>query len=96
MRVAADGRTYYLDHNTRSTTWHRPGHARDDLGPLPAGWEMRKSNDGRVFFIDHSELVALVAFSVTLVPRPLPLPLQLHAQPRGKIHDSQPKAKTDQ
>ena len=66
MRVAPDGRTYYVDHNTRNTTWHRPGHAHDNLGPLPAGWEMRKSNTGRVFFIDHSEFAALVAFSVSL------------------------------
>lgn len=23
-RVDSNGRTYYVDHNTRSTTWHRP------------------------------------------------------------------------
>ena len=27
---------------------------------------MRKSNTGRIFFIDHSEFGALVAFSVSL------------------------------
>lgn len=33
----------------------------DDLGPLPEGWEERVHTDGRIFFIDHSELF-IVAF----------------------------------
>lgn len=31
----------------------------DDLGPLPEGWEERVHSDGRIFFIDHSELYRL-------------------------------------
>lgn len=25
----------------------------DDLGPLPSGWQMSKTESGRLFFIDH-------------------------------------------
>ena len=74
-RSAPNGRTYYVDHNTQTTTWHHPRHSQDTLGPLPAGWEMRKASNGRVFFIDHSELAVLVALlSATPPATPLSLP----------------------
>lgn len=103
------GRNYYVDHATRTTTWHRPSfnqvvnnveqqaeatqardhHNRrqlvdeafgdpdtsaqvsrsssamgqatppqpppssDPLGPLPAGWEERRTPEGRVYFVDR-------------------------------------------
>ncbi|CAF3762631.1 unnamed protein product [Rotaria sp. Silwood1] len=98
-RKDASGRTYYVDHNTRTTTWSRPtgqatatsqrpqsqvgdrhqvddidsNHsqtgtsptspstaannvvsASDELGALPSGWQMSKTDNGRVFFIDHA------------------------------------------
>ena len=40
-RRTKDGKTFYVDHNTRTTTWQRPRVAREgegpseDLGPLP-------------------------------------------------------------
>jgi len=37
------GRKYYVDHNTRTTAWHRPG-----LGSLPAGWEERRTPEGKI------------------------------------------------
>lgn len=43
LGYTSDGRPYYLDHNTRKTTW---------TPPLPAGWEERDS-DGRPYFVDH-------------------------------------------
>jgi len=36
------GRTYYVDHNTRSTSWNRPTPSAD-LGELPPGWEMKRT-----------------------------------------------------
>jgi hypothetical protein len=27
--------------------------ATDDLGPLPPGWQMSRTDNDRVFFIDH-------------------------------------------
>ncbi|KAI8361810.1 hypothetical protein EDC96DRAFT_512588 [Choanephora cucurbitarum] len=107
-RVDHLGRPYYVDHNTRTTTWKRPSsntvqdqqnqtalerlqhHARGlpeenrpsntnssvslatesrpastvtvpnnnmtsaGSGPLPAGWEMRTSAEGRPYFVDHN------------------------------------------
>ena len=36
-----------INHNYRCTTWERPQ-------PLPAGWEMRRDNRGRVYYVDHN------------------------------------------
>lgn len=38
---------YYVDHNTRSTSWERPQ-------PLPPGWEVRRDPRGRVYYVDHN------------------------------------------
>ncbi|KAH8117461.1 HECT-domain-containing protein [Phellopilus nigrolimitatus] len=59
-RFTPTGRPYYVDHNTRSTTWVKPGNANknpaagNSLGPLPAGWEMRLTSTARVYFVDHN------------------------------------------
>ncbi|XP_017786420.1 PREDICTED: E3 ubiquitin-protein ligase Su(dx) [Nicrophorus vespilloides] len=47
MRFDTYGRRYYVDHNTRSTSWERPQ-------PLPVGWEMRRDNRGRIYYVDHN------------------------------------------
>lgn len=47
MRKDAQGRMYYVDHNTRTTTWERPQ-------PLPLGWERRVDQRGRVYYVDHN------------------------------------------
>jgi atrophin-1 interacting protein 5 (WW domain-containing E3 ubiquitin protein ligase 1) len=47
MRIDGHGRPYYVDHNTRTTTWERPT-------PLPAGWERRVDPRGRVYYVDHN------------------------------------------
>lgn len=41
------GRRYYVDHNTRSTSWERPQ-------PLPPGWEIRRDGRGRIYYVDHN------------------------------------------
>jgi E3 ubiquitin-protein ligase NEDD4 len=61
------GRTYYVDHNTHSTTWVRPSsnqavdHQAQEgetntagSGSLPAGWEERRTPDGRLYYVDHN------------------------------------------
>lgn len=55
-QLAPNGRTFFIDHNTRKTTWHDPRLSPnvDELGKLPPGWEQRVHADGRVFFIDHN------------------------------------------
>ncbi|XP_011501087.1 PREDICTED: E3 ubiquitin-protein ligase Su(dx) [Ceratosolen solmsi marchali] len=47
MRHDVYGRRYYVDHNTRSTSWERPQ-------PLPPGWEVRRDMGGRIYYIDHN------------------------------------------
>ncbi|XP_077208097.1 NEDD4-like E3 ubiquitin-protein ligase WWP1 isoform X3 [Paroedura picta] len=47
QRKDLHGRTYYVDHNTRTTTWERPQ-------PLPPGWERRVDDRGRVYYVDHN------------------------------------------
>ncbi|XP_065178917.1 E3 ubiquitin-protein ligase Itchy-like isoform X1 [Sycon ciliatum] len=41
------GRTYFVDHASRTTTWTRPL-------PLPTGWEQRMDTRGRVYYVDHN------------------------------------------
>ena len=70
-RLAPNGQYYYIDHNTQRTSWTHPNQVQrfhitqasdvdriyqesiHALGPLPAGWEMRISPDGRQYFLDH-------------------------------------------
>ncbi|XP_070155973.1 E3 ubiquitin-protein ligase Su(dx) [Polyergus mexicanus] len=47
MRYDLYGRRYYVDHNTRSTSWERPQ-------PLPPGWEVRRDPRGRIYYVDHN------------------------------------------
>ncbi|KAJ3077561.1 hypothetical protein HK102_005143 [Quaeritorhiza haematococci] len=91
QRFTPEGRPYFVDHNTRTTTWldprrvqqqNRPGVGAGGvganysgpitagaaatqlaiaqqqsvaaLGPLPSGWEMRMTNTGRIYFVDHN------------------------------------------
>jgi E3 ubiquitin-protein ligase NEDD4 len=66
-RRTPEGRPYFVDHRTRSTTWNDPrssqvtvaaasasATANANLGPLPSGWEMRLTSTGRVYFVDHN------------------------------------------
>uniref|UniRef100_A0A8C3AXN3 HECT-type E3 ubiquitin transferase n=1 Tax=Cyclopterus lumpus TaxID=8103 RepID=A0A8C3AXN3_CYCLU len=57
------GRRYFVNHNSRCTSWTRPliqpdstltTHATHDSGSLPAGWEVRSAPSGRPFFINHN------------------------------------------
>ncbi|KAL2790580.1 E3 ubiquitin-protein ligase NEDD4 isoform 4 [Daubentonia madagascariensis] len=67
VRHAPNGRPFFIDHNTKTTTWEDPRlkipvHLRGktsldsstDLGPLPPGWEERTHTDGRIFYINHN------------------------------------------
>jgi len=66
-RTDAVGRTYYVDHNTSSTTWLHPSpnqavdHQAQEgetntagSGSLPAGWEEQRTPDGRLYYVDHN------------------------------------------
>jgi Family of unknown function (DUF6535)/WW domain len=53
LQQTSDGRIYYVDFNTRSTTWTPPSinPTNDDL---PPGWGVRQTPDGRTYYIDHN------------------------------------------
>ncbi|KDQ51192.1 hypothetical protein JAAARDRAFT_534576 [Jaapia argillacea MUCL 33604] len=73
-RRTPEGRPYFADHNTHTTSWIDPrlrSHPRPsqsasttepqpqplqptNLGPLPAGWEMRLTSTGKIYFVDHN------------------------------------------
>ena len=84
MRHTPEGRPYFVDHNTRTTSWTDPRRAGrpvttqsgiastaslpqqlfiaqqkslETLGPLPSGWEMRITNTGRIYFVDHTSKI---------------------------------------
>src|SRR6266545_6861379 len=67
LEYASDGRKYYVDHNTQTTTWVDPrivglngGTSQSQstsqlrVSPLPDGWEMRLTSNARVYFVDHN------------------------------------------
>ena len=80
QRYTPEGRSYFVDHTTRTTTWLDPRRLQSpnlnnpvtnhsqaasqlaleqqrsaaNLGPLPSGWEMRVTNTGRIYFVDHN------------------------------------------
>lgn len=47
VRVDKYNRPYYIDHNTKTTTWKRPDQ-------LPPGWEMRYDSKNRPYYVDHN------------------------------------------
>jgi E3 ubiquitin-protein ligase NEDD4 len=65
-RRTPEGRPYFVDHTTRTTTWVDPrrtmnqsslapaASVNSNLGPLPSGWEMRLTSTARVYFVDHN------------------------------------------
>ncbi|CAL8243247.1 unnamed protein product [Lota lota] len=66
VRSAPNGRPFFIDHNTKTTTWEDPrlkipvqmrrraSLDPADLGALPPCWEERVHSDGRIFYIDHN------------------------------------------
>ncbi|KAJ2922715.1 hypothetical protein H1R20_g14343, partial [Candolleomyces eurysporus] len=58
--LTSNGRTYYINHHRRITTWEHPmdssdSSIADSFDPdLPPGWERRKTSTGRLFFLDHN------------------------------------------
>lgn len=63
MRTTQQGQVYFYHIPTGVSTWHDPriprdfdsqNYALDSLGPLPTGWEQRKTASGRVYYVDHN------------------------------------------
>lgn len=65
QRTTPAGRVYYINHNTRITTWNDPrdpvrntenttAPVSPESPPLPAGWEANRQPDGTVYYTDHN------------------------------------------
>lgn len=63
MRTTQQGQVYFYHIPTGVSTWHDPRIPRDfdaqnispeSLGPLPPGWEQRRTTSGRVYYVDHN------------------------------------------
>eukprot|EP00106_Octopus_bimaculoides_P008727 XP_014776169.1 PREDICTED: E3 ubiquitin-protein ligase NEDD4-like [Octopus bimaculoides] len=48
-RTDAQSRTYYVNHNERTTQWERPS----SNNMLPPGWEERVDANGRLYYVNH-------------------------------------------
>ncbi|KAL8992942.1 MAG: hypothetical protein Q9169_006724 [Polycauliona sp. 2 TL-2023] len=56
-RECIKGKPYFVDHNTRTTTWVRPIPSDEStFRPLPEGWERRRTHDvkRRIYYVDHN------------------------------------------
>ena len=72
MKYTVSGLVFYVDHNTRTTSWDRPGLTDSQQGnspaeqlqreeslelePLPQGWEEKMTESGKVYFVDHNKM----------------------------------------
>ena len=52
MRTTENGRPFFIDHATRTTTWVDPRPTAQQ--ELPSNWEKRTADNGRPFIIDHA------------------------------------------
>ncbi|CAF1011549.1 unnamed protein product [Rotaria sordida] len=50
------GRTYFLNHISKTTQWEDPRRMDNNIFdmPLPQGFEMRYTKEGQVYFLDHN------------------------------------------
>ena len=69
-RITTNGQFYYVDHINKTTSWTHPGKFRyinnaselaeykrrreEELGPMPPGWEVRATDSGRIYYVDHN------------------------------------------
>jgi E3 ubiquitin-protein ligase NEDD4 len=69
-RITTNGQFYYVDHLNKTTSWTHPGKFRyinnatelaeykrrreEELGSLPPGWEVRATESGRIYYVDHN------------------------------------------
>eukprot|EP01083_Nonionella_stella_P176203 615921_1 len=50
-KTQPSGRTYYMNHQTKTTQWERP--VGPAVGALPSGWEEKTAPDGKKYYVNH-------------------------------------------
>ena len=53
-RQLPNGRVCYLNHKSKTTQWEDPRRSMVDQLPIPQGWEMRFTEQGVKYFVDHN------------------------------------------
>ena len=60
-KTTAQGQVYFVNRVTGQTTWNDPSlpvnatvACSTNLEPLPAGWEIRTTQNGKSYFVDHN------------------------------------------
>lgn len=84
-RETPDGRAFYIDHNTRTSTWERPITSPDtpasreiESQTLPTAWEEHHTPEGRAYFVSHRS-------RTTTWVDPRTLPEQEVSDPQGPL-----------
>ena len=49
-----NSRVYFVNHKSKTTQWEDPRRSMADQLPLPLGWEMRFTEQGVKYFVDHN------------------------------------------
>ena len=47
-------RVYFVNHKSKTTQWEDPRLSMAEQLPLPLGWEMRYTEQGVKYFVDHN------------------------------------------
>jgi CHAT domain-containing protein/tetratricopeptide (TPR) repeat protein len=86
-KQTSTGQTYYVNHDTQTTTWIRPEQS-EAVVPLPPGWERRETAAGRVYYVDHDtkKTTWIRPSAVEATPSS---PLSLQARTESAKEDSQ-------
>ena len=53
-RMLPNSRVYFVNHKSKTTQWEDPRRSMADQLPLPLGWEMRFTEQGVKYFVDHN------------------------------------------
>lgn len=82
-RVHADGRVYFIDHNTKTTHWRLPASAEDEQ-PLPEGWDVRTHSSGKLYYVNHKTRSTSWARPAANVQHELPSGWEVRISPAGR------------
>ena len=53
-RMLPNQRVYFVNHKSKTTQWEDPRLSMAEQLPLPLGWEMRYTEQGVKYFVDHN------------------------------------------
>jgi len=83
----SDGRTFYANHATRSTSWRRPnaetgGYDSNIQECLPPAWQAMVDGDGKTYYVNHESMTTTFVRPEGLVGE-LPAGWEMLCNPEG-------------